>query len=169
MAALTTLFFHSVLMPPVPITNSDAYEIQPGRNRPLCRSLSIRHAPLASGNGWSTLGTALWGVVLCLGAWNLVTMREKRGMRTVLAITVAGQVLLHLVYGPETFLYVLHFLPLLIVIAAFSTLTKYRRIALVLTTALVMVAGYHNVRSLQKADQLAQSVRRSAPQVESCP
>jgi len=52
----------------------------------------------------------------------LFSTRKHLRLRVVLGLTILGQLALHTVYGNETFLYTLNFLPLLVVLAALSTL-----------------------------------------------
>jgi hypothetical protein len=52
---------------------------------------------------------------------------------------------LSLLYGRETFLYSLHFTPLLVVLAAFGTFTSMRLLILCLAAALVVLVGTNNV------------------------
>jgi hypothetical protein len=79
-------------------------------------------------------------------------------LRVVLACTLAGQVLLHMIYGEETFLYALHFAPLLVLAAALAAAaTAWRRTILVLAVALAFAAGVNN------ASQVATALRFFSP------
>ena len=69
----------------------------------------------------------------------------------MLGLTLLGQLGLHLLYGEETFLYALHFAPLLVVFAACSTLTRMRLVGLVLAGALVISAGVNNAMQFRTA------------------
>jgi len=55
------------------------------------------------------------------------------------------------VYGDETFLYALHFTPLLVILAAWTSRTRLRLLALPLAGALIIVAGLNNSLQLQTA------------------
>jgi hypothetical protein len=105
--------------------------------------------------GWvgplGTLAAAIWILMLALGAFAFAGMREHRGLRLALVGTLAGQLALHLVYGNETFLYALHWVGLLMVVAAASTLTRARPLALLLCVALLATAGLNNTALLRDA------------------
>ncbi|MDX2097558.1 MAG: hypothetical protein SFW36_07245, partial [Leptolyngbyaceae cyanobacterium bins.59] len=73
------------------------------------------------------------------------------------------QFVLHALYGEETFLYSLHFLPLLIGFAALSTLTNTRWIALTLAIVLTFLAGINNIQQFKQAtDNLQMIVKNQA-------
>ena len=72
-----------------------------------------------------------------LGVRSFFIANIDPGFRLTLVIILIGQVLLHLIYGSEVFLYSLHFLPLIIIFASLTTLTRYRKVALVLALLLI--------------------------------
>lgn len=75
-------------------------------------------------------------------------------MRIMLGITLVGQLCLHLLYGTETFLHSLHFAPLLVVVGAFSTLTRARPVALVLVSFALICLLINNALQFQAALKL---------------
>ncbi|NJR74157.1 MAG: hypothetical protein HC773_11845 [Scytonema sp. CRU_2_7] len=100
----------------------------------------------------------LWAGLLALGLWALFSLKQHLKLRIVLGLTLLGQLALHSVVYTETFLYSLHFGPLLVVLAALSTLLKPARlIALVLAGTLVLTAGVNNVLQFNKATALLTS------------
>jgi hypothetical protein len=72
----------------------------------------------------------------------------------VLLGIVAGQLSLHLVYGSETFLYSLNFAPLLVIVAACSTLTPARPLARVLGGIAVIAFLLNNLQQFRTAIDL---------------
>ena len=72
-----------------------------------------------------------------------------------MGITLVGQLTLHILYGGETFLHSLHFLPFLIVLAALSTLTRARLVALLLAGTLVLSAGVNNGLQFRQATEFS--------------
>jgi hypothetical protein len=74
----------------------------------------------------------------------------------MLGLAILGQLALHILYGEETFLYSLHFVPLLIVVAAASTLTSTRPYALALVALLLATTTINNAQVFQQVSQLAQ-------------
>ena len=145
---------HTIVMPAIDATEN---------TRRLSRwpMLSIQSSIPGSGSAWGAIAVIAWTALLALGIWGFFAYRRHIKLRIVLALTLLGQLLLHAIYGTETFLYSLHFLPLLILLAAFSTFTRARPIALLLTAILVVTAGTNNFIQLSKA---AEIVDASAPQ-----
>jgi hypothetical protein len=92
-----------------------------------------------------------WLALLGLGTWALANSSAHRKLRIALVLSVGCQLLLHMLYGPETFLYSMHYMPLLMVLAAFSTLTKARLPALTLAVCLLVSAGLNNAQRLSQA------------------
>lgn len=123
--------------------------------------LSVQDSIPGSGSLWGAIAVVSWTVLLGLGIWGFFSYQRHTKLRIVLALTLLGQLLLHSIYGTETFLYSLHFLPLLIPLAAFSVFTRARPIALLLAVILIVTAGTNNLAQLGKA---AQIVNASAPQ-----
>jgi hypothetical protein len=78
-------------------------------------------------------------------------LKQHPKFRLVLGLTLLGQLGLHILYGNETFLYALHFAPLLILLAALSTLTRARLLGLLLAVMLLLTAGIDNSEQFQQA------------------
>jgi len=113
--------------------------------------LSIQHT---SQSELSPLGLAAglcWIALLGTGLWAALRSRVHRRLRIALILSVVYQYALHLIYGNETFLYSMHFMPLLVVLAAWSTLTRTRVAALSLAICLILSAGLNNVQQFSKA------------------
>lgn len=75
----------------------------------------------------------------------------------LLGLTIMAQFILHLAFGKETCLYALHFAPLLVVVAALSTLTSQRRLARIVAAALVVCAGMNNLQQFDRAAAFARN------------
>jgi hypothetical protein len=114
------------------------------------RSISIQHSSVFRGNTLKTLSSALWALLFGYGVWT--TLHEKTRFARLLLLVLTGQLLLHLVYGNETFLYSLHFVPLLVTVAAYST-RKLPRASVALALLLAVMQGYHNVQMFGEACQ----------------
>jgi hypothetical protein len=67
----------------------------------------------------------------------------------MLALSIAGQVALHIVFGNETFLYALDWVPLFVTAAALASLGRPRWIVLTLAAIFAVTAGIHNAQQLQ--------------------
>ncbi len=116
--------------------------------------MSVQRAGAGSASPWGRLAVWLWGALLVLGAWGAVTLRPQRPLTLVVGLTLLGQLALHQVYGgEESFLYAAHFLPLLVVLAAFGTLTRARWVVVALAGALVVCAGMNNAHQFAMATQ----------------
>jgi len=135
-AAITRSFvWHSMVMPAVDVVDT--------KKQPL--RMVTQPSPPGSGTPWGRAAVWLWSALLGLGVWAAWARRKRNApLRRVLGLVLLGQLILHLLYGEETFLYSLHWLPLLVILAAFSALTRLRPVALTLATALLVCAGVNN-------------------------
>jgi hypothetical protein len=95
-----------------------------------------------------------------MGTWAWFQLEQHGRFRVMLGLTLLGQLMLHMVYGNETFLYSLHFMPLLILVAAAGTLTRARPIALALAAVLLMASLMNNITVFQQADLMARDAYR---------
>jgi hypothetical protein len=140
---LPSLLVHSIVMPEI---------VEAPRSYPTRRPRMITQ-PSAPGSGspWGPAAVALWLLLLGLGCWGAVTRKDHRELRLALGLTLAGQIALHLIYGEETFLYTLHLVPLLVVLAACGLATPMRRAIVPLAAALVVAAGLNNHRQFARA------------------
>lgn len=156
-AALRSIVVSTVIMPR-PALTPDRWEANAERHLLLTQ----RSSP-ASAGALGVVGIALWLSVLGLGVWSFLSSAAHPKFRLIVGASLAGQILLHLVYGDETFLYSLHFLPFLVIIAAAGTLGRLRTLVLGLTVALVIVAATHNVREFRLAAAALNSLATVPP------
>lgn len=99
----------------------------------------------ASGSWWGTAAIVSWTALLLLGLWAFVTIKQHNKLRIVLGLTLLAQLAMHSIYGAdETFIYSLHFIPLLLTLTAFSLLTRLRIVSLILAAVLIISAGMNN-------------------------
>jgi len=116
----------------------------PQVERPWPR-LTVQYAAPGSAGVLGALGVAAWVVLLGLGAWGLRIRGWSAGLPLVLGLSLAAQFVLHSMYGAEeVFLYSLHWLPLLVIVAAFSTFTPWRQAATGLALVLLACAAVNN-------------------------
>ncbi|AMK78592.1 MULTISPECIES: hypothetical protein [Methylomonas] len=113
--------------------------------------LSFQGTPPGSGSVWGTIALIPWALLLCLSVRSFFIANIDPSFRLALGIILAGQVFLHTIYGFETFLYSLHFLPLLIIFASLTTLTRYRKVALILALLLIPLASINNGAQFKKS------------------
>jgi len=106
--------------------------------------LSVQHALPGSAGILGVVSVMLWTVVLAMGIWGIFSARENGRFRLALGLVLSGQLLLHLAYGEETFLYALHYVPLLVVLAAYGTTTRARYTVLGILSVLIVTAFLNN-------------------------
>jgi hypothetical protein len=140
---LISFFSTTVVMPQIELIGK--------LKRPDWLVLSVQHSfPWRSGV-LATMSFCVWLPLLCLGLKQLLFGSIAGRIRLLFAAVLAGQLALHLLYGEETFLYALHFLPLLIVTAALAATGPFRRTALALAAVLLITAGTNNIIRFREA------------------
>lgn len=160
---LMSFFFHSVVMPDIATSARIAERVG--------LILTVQFSWPGSGGPWGVVAVATWSILLALGIYALVTLRGHKRLRAVLALTLAGQLVLHLLYGLETFNYACHFGPLLVLVAGMATLTRARRVALGLIAVLIVCAAVNNIGQFRHArawvEQRAAQRQRAGPHGDS--
>jgi hypothetical protein len=100
---------------------------------------------------WICLGVA--GALAAWTAWR--SQGSLHQMATLVTGVTAGQLALHMFYGDDGFfLYSLHFAPLLILLASFSSATKWRIPSLAGAVVLVGLTAWNNIAGIKLAIQL---------------
>jgi hypothetical protein len=140
-SALMVIFLHSMVMP-------EAWTL-PNETAGFWPLLSLQHTALGQIGVLKVLAIASWLCLLCAAAWALARLPQYPRFRATLALSIAGQITLHLVYGNETFLYALDWIPLFVTAAALATLTRGRWIVLTLGAIFAVTAGIHNAQQLK--------------------
>lgn len=142
-ARITAAFFaHTMVMPRLETVTA---------HRPEWRGISVQHAGPGSSGPAGAAAVLLWLTVLGIGLSGLAGAADLARTRATVGLALAGQFAIHLVYGSETFLFSLHFLPLLIAAAAFASRTKFRRPALAAAVGLTLLCGLNNRQAFEKA------------------
>ncbi len=125
---------HTIVMPAIKLVQIPSSQIV----------MSVQQSNPGSGSGLGLVTTAAWFILLIFGVWaGFSTMRDSPIIRLV-GLTTLGQLGLHILFGRETFLYSIHFLPLLLVIAASVTLTRFRVFGLILAGFIIIGASINN-------------------------
>lgn len=140
---------HTMIVPAIEIIDKTS---RPGFATPGIQMVTQLSAP-GSGSLWGKVAVLLWTALLGLGIWGLFSIKKHLKLRIVLALIILGQLVLHLLYGEETFVYSLHFAPFLVILAAMSTLTRARPLALVLAGMLLLSAGINNSLQFNRATE----------------
>jgi len=107
-------------------------------------AFSIQHVPFAYSTPLGTIGVLIWASLLLWGLFNLCTRFTDHKFRAYLLLSLGFQIALHNVYGDETFLYSLHWLPLLVLVAYMATLRKWGALASLLGGALIVCNAVNN-------------------------
>jgi hypothetical protein len=118
--------------------------------------LSVQLSTAGSGGWIGMAALGLWTVLLLAGAWGLARAPQSRRFAAVLGLTLAAQVLLHLVYGEETFLYAAHLLPLLMAVTVFATRVLPGGLAAAMALLAAGLAAFHNTAMYSAAVRLLQ-------------
>ena len=126
---LAGFLLHGVIVPP----------LQQG----YAAYLSVQQADISSVPVPVLLGWGLWVVLLVAGILGLRKSGRPK-LALVLICVLVSQLALVLVFGQETFLYVLQSGPLLVVLAAFGCLTPWRRWVLGGAAILTVLAAVEN-------------------------
>ena len=145
---LKSFVFHTMIMPAIQVTY---FRVNP--NFPV---MTVQPSLPGSGSIWGTLAVPLWVALVGFGLWGLLSIKEHPQFRLVLALTLVGQLVLHLVFGREVFLFSLHFMPLLVILAALALLTRARLLVLSLAGTLAILLAINNAIQFQKARQFVQ-------------
>ncbi len=144
-----SFFLHSMVMPSISSINDP--------ERPFSPIMTVQHSLPGSGGSWGIVATVLWVVLLALGLWGITTSGKHNKLRLVLGVSLLAQLVLHLLYGEETFLYSLHFEPLLVLLAAFSMLTRFRRLVITYVGILIVCAAVNNWQQFNRAISFIQN------------
>jgi hypothetical protein len=142
LAVMSAFFYQTMVMP--------ATQFSPSPIRPDWVKLDVQHLAPASGSWWGTMAIVSWTALLGLGVWGFLTTKQQPRLRIVLGLTLLAQLVMHSIYGvAETFIYSLHFLPLLLTLAAFGLFTRLRPLIPILVTILIVSAGINNRSQLR--------------------
>ncbi len=127
------------------------------------KSLIVQMVNPGFGSVMGLIAVVMWGALLVIGVLAMLAGAGDRRFRMMVALVLAGQLVLHLLYGSETFVYSLHFAPLLLTIAAMGSLTRLRPIVLMLAAATTVLACAHNLQSLRASKAFLNGPHEVAP------
>ncbi len=141
--ATRAFFYHTLVMPTIYLVEETG--------RPALPGMYTHLSPPGSASVYGLFAVILWSFLLICGIWTLFTMKDQIKFRLVLGSAFICQLLLHNFYAPETFLYSLHFIVLLVPIVALTFLTKMRTLVLLVTFLLIPCVVINNVIQFKKA------------------
>ncbi|WP_424831818.1 hypothetical protein [Ruegeria sp.] len=135
---LRAFFAYSISVPDVPFLDNPTF--------PEWMRLTVQFTPLTALTWIGVIGLVAWAIVFVFG---LVTAVVKPGPNKVIAQALVYyllfQVLLHLFYGDETFLYSLNFVPAMLLLAGFSVLGRARPVFLTVAVVAIPFLAYNNI------------------------
>jgi hypothetical protein len=155
---LGSFLFHSIIMP--------AYQVADKTTRWDPPLMFTQFSIPGSASMWGIIAVVLWVILLGLGFFSFVLIFKKKQyhrLHIVIVLSILGQLALHMVFGDETFLYSLHFAPLLILLVALGTQTRYRPLVLGLVGLLIISIGINNIQQFLSAAKLAQCIQWLGP------
>ncbi len=136
LAFLSAFFYQTMVMPTIQLQE---YVGRPDWVQPYVSTLSPASGLL------STIAIISWSGLLLFGVFGFFVTKKHAKLRIVLGLTLTAQLVMHSIYGVgETFIYSLHFIPLLLLLVAFSLFTRLRLVSLVLAVVLLISAGINN-------------------------
>jgi hypothetical protein len=135
------LLLHSIVMP----------RVQATREAKWGSIMSVQRAAVGSSGPVGRVATLLWTALLAAGLWTLSQRHVNPLLRAALLMTLAGQSVVYLCYGEETFLYSLYVAPLLVVCAAVATNTSQRRWITTVAVILIALLALNNSRAFSSA------------------
>ena len=152
---IKSFFYHTIVMPAFELT--DNFSVPVGEIVPDNWYVMVTQSSFpGSGGIWGAIAVVLWTILLGLGVWALLTIKNHRSFLIALGLMIIGQLALHTLYNDEVFCFSIHFAPLLIVLVALSSLTRFRVIALIVATLLLICLGINNSMLFVKAVDLMQ-------------
>jgi hypothetical protein len=114
-----------------------------------------------SASAWGIAAAIVWCAILIVGFITLLRGRRTRVTQAIL-IYLAAQLLLHLLYGFETFMYALDWMPILVIVAiyGFNRLRRARWPAAILFTGILAM---NNLMVFQTISEKVQSFYQANP------
>jgi hypothetical protein len=149
--SLASFWSHAIVMPEIAIKTDEAW-----------RGLTVQRAWPGSSGWLGMTSVGLWAGLLVMGASALVRLTVTAPIRPLLLAAIAGQCVLHVAIGRETFLYSMHFAPLLIAMAACAALGRTRTAALAIAVLLIVTAGANNWQQFARATTIVNDIANDA-------
>ena len=122
------------------------------------QTITSQGVPLAKMSWLAIIALAAWLALLSFGVWGIVCNEMARPLGLALLCFLAGQIVLHCLYGYPTFLYAGNYFPALLAIAAFGCFTPARRIVLALAILFIIVGGPSNAQQFLSSAAMAHKI-----------
>ncbi|WP_165073170.1 hypothetical protein [Paludisphaera rhizosphaerae] len=121
---------------------------------PGFRVLSFQGASILAAGRPAVAAAVAWLLVLAAGLAALVRGPAPARFRLMLGMVLAAQVVLHLIYGDETFLYAFHFWALLMLTAGLAVQADRAGFVQGAVAATILFGSWNNVLRLSEAAKL---------------
>lgn len=151
--------FHCVISPAVGWTGDFGGGALVGPAWPM--GLSFQHSGLGSGTPWGIGAALLWVPMLVAGVRVLFKTPPQSLQRALLAF-LALQLAFYVIFGLETFMYALNWLPVLILTAVYGT-QQMPRVRLLVFAAFVALLGLNNLAQFDRIAEITASLQRLHP------
>jgi hypothetical protein len=132
-----SFFIYSIAIPEVPFF--------PNPKFPEWMDSSIQLQPITALRAIGALGAALWVVMLTVGTFSAWRNPNHRSYVLALCLFMAFQILLHSVYGDETFIYSMNYVPTMIVLASFWLLGPWRQLGRIVVIVAILANLQNNL------------------------
>jgi hypothetical protein len=146
-AVMRVFFFSGMVAPEIRFVDN--------WRQPAWPLMTMQFGGLMSATRWSWLATPVWAALLAMGGYAMARLKDFPRLRTVMTVALLYQFLLHLIYGRETFLYTMHFLPMMILGVALALHTRLRPLVLALALLLTVANLMNNTRQFSWARSYA--------------
>ncbi|MBT3239571.1 MAG: hypothetical protein HON98_07070 [Chloroflexi bacterium] len=144
---IKSFFIHSMVMPSISYMDNSSKSY-------TSIQMTIQNSSILPDTWLEGVSILLWIVILSIGVINFFSIKMKTKFQAIIGILILGQLILHILYGSETFLYSLNFLPLIIILASYSFKLNTRKLSLGLIAILIIVAGINNYNKFNIARNL---------------
>jgi hypothetical protein len=150
--------FHGAVAPMVQQTSDFGIQDIVGPAWPM--GLSFQNSLPGSASGWGVAAALVWCGVLALGAFAI--FREYRALAWVVFAYICFEFSLHTVYGVETFMYELDWLPVLIIIAMYG-FNRLRQARWPVCLIFIILLGVNNSHEFNRVCGILEGYQRSHP------
>lgn len=106
---------------------------------------TVQLQPLSRLSGPGMVALALWLMLLARGTWVAVISKRHWELVSAVLLYLAFQVVLHLFYGEELFVFSMNYVPAMVVLASFAFFGTHARLARGALVALTALSLYANV------------------------
>jgi len=149
LANLKVLYIDSAVTPPIRVEKEGLEYVE-----------TNQASSFPAGSYWGPAALAAWVLLLVLGIAGAIQNRALRPFFLGLGLMLMGNGILHSLYGQVTFLYSMHVIPLLTILAAASWFGRGRWLGVGLAAVVMTAGGWNNWLQLHQSADLAAKVAR---------